>query len=297
MERTFDEGAMETVRRAYARQMLALAGVDDPALEAAFAAVRREAFLGPPPWRMMLGHGGYRTLPTADPVPIYQDVNVALAEARGVNNGSPALHAAWLHAMNLGPGARVVHVGAGAGYYTAILAQLVGPDGRVVAVEFDPGLAETARANLAHLPHVRVETGDGGGWPREPVDGVYVNFLVAHPAAAWIEGLRPGGRLIFPLGVPRRKPSPDGGRHTRHGAALLVERGAAGFSARSLGPVRFVCAEGPLLGTEREHESLGACFERGGIEFVRSLRWREPASAARSWYVGPDWSLGYDEAA
>jgi protein-L-isoaspartate(D-aspartate) O-methyltransferase len=48
----FDEAALAIVRRAYARQMLAVAGVEDAALEAAFATVRRERFIGPPPWQI-----------------------------------------------------------------------------------------------------------------------------------------------------------------------------------------------------------------------------------------------------
>ena len=78
------------------------------------------------------------------------------APERGVNNGSPSLHAGWLHALSLRDGERVAHVGAGTGYYTAILAELVGRKGRVLAIEFDPALTEAARANLADRPNVTV---------------------------------------------------------------------------------------------------------------------------------------------
>jgi protein-L-isoaspartate(D-aspartate) O-methyltransferase len=42
-------------------------------------------------------------------------------------------------------------------------------------------------------------------------------------------------------------------------------------------------------------EALKAAFETGGAQFVRSLRWNEPASPQRSWFVGSGWSLSYDE--
>jgi hypothetical protein len=74
------------VRRAYARQMLATLGVDNPAIEAAFAAAPREAFPGPPPWTASSPFGGTPPLPGADPVVLYQDLVVALDPARGVNN-------------------------------------------------------------------------------------------------------------------------------------------------------------------------------------------------------------------
>ena len=119
---TFDDRELATVRRAYARQMLALAGIRDaPRLEQAFATVAREAFLGPPPWRIVAQFGGYHVLPSAEPVLAYQDVRFALAPECGVNNGQPSLHARWLHHAGPRDGDRVAHIGAGTGYYTALL--------------------------------------------------------------------------------------------------------------------------------------------------------------------------------
>jgi len=291
----FDEEVLGTIRRAFARQMLAVAGVEgDPALEDAFAAVPRERFLGPPPWRMV-AHGGYRELPSSDPVLAYQDINFALAAERGVNNGSPSLHARWLHHAGLKAGSRVAHIGAGSGYYTALIAHLVGPEGRVTAVEFNPNLARLAERNLADHPNVTIVQGDGAEWPRDAVDCVYVNFLVQRPADPWIEQLDRGARLILPIGVPRPKPSPAGGTHTLYGAGLCVERTAAGFAARWLGPAFFVCAEGALAGGVDEAAALKSAFEKGGVEFVRSLRWKEPGKPGRCWFQSPDWSLSYDE--
>lgn len=293
----FSPEELAVIRRAYARQMLAAAGIPENArLEEAFAAVPRERFLGDPPWRMSRGPRGYDDVSSRDPAVLYQDTLFALASERGVNNGSPSLHARCLHELALQPGERVAHIGAGTGYYTALIAHLVGPDGHVVAVEFDPVLAERARANLADRPNVTVIGGDGAEWPHEPVDGVYVNFSVTRPAEAWVEHLKPGGRLIFPLGVPRPKPSPWGGTHALHGAGLCVTRQEGGFSVRWLGPAFFVCAEGELSQPGPEQEALRASFERGGIEFVRSLVWRDHAPPGRCWFTGSGWALSYDEA-
>ena len=297
MEGAFSEDEMAVIRRAYARQMLAAAGIEsDPRLEAALAAVARERFLGPPPWRIIGPLRSQEPLPSNDPAVLYQDVRVALAPGRGVNNGSPILHAGWLHALGLRAGERVAHIGAGTGYYTALLAHLVGDTGHVVAVEVDPALADLARANLADRPNVAVVSGDGAEWPREPVDGIYVNCSVERPAEAWIEGLRPGGRLVFPLGVPRPKPSPGGGFHALHGAGFCVTREAGGLRARWLGHAYFVCAEGTLSRPGPEREALKAAFEGGGIEFVRSLIWREPVLPQRCWFSGSGWALSYDDA-
>ena len=282
------------VRRAYAKQMLALAGIaEDPHLEDAFASVPRERYLGGPPWRVS-SFNGYRDFPSDDPVAIYQDINIALAPERGINNGSPSLHARWLHHAGLKRGDDVAHIGAGTGYYTALVAHLVGPKGRVTAVEFDPALAELARRNLFHLANVTVVEGDGGKWPNEMVDTVYVNFSVTRPADAWIDHLKPHGRLIFPLGVPRPRRSPAGGVHALHGAGLKIERRDHEFAAKWMGPAYFVCAEGSLEARDST-EALATAFQRGGIEFVRSLRWKQPCAFDRCWFVGSDWGLSYDE--
>lgn len=295
-ETAFTPEDMAVIRRAYARQMLALAGIaEDSGLEAAFAAVPRERFLGEPPWTLSRGAGGYEPLSSHDPVVLYQDVLLALASHRGVNNGSPSLHAGWLHALSLRDGERVAHIGAGTGYYTAIIAELVGEAGHVLAVEFDPVLANAARANLADRPNVTVVEGDGALWPQDDVDAIYVNFSVERPADAWIDHLKREGRLIFPLGLPRAKPSPWGGTHAIHGAGLRVTRRANGLAVQWLNRAFFVCAEGALSKAGPEREALQAAFESGGIEFVRSLIWRQTAPPGRCWFTGSGWALCYDE--
>lgn len=135
-----------------------------------------------------------------------------------MNNGSPSLHAKLLQALAVKPGDRIVHVGAGTGYYSAILSELVGPAGQVTAIEFDATLADQAARFLADRPNVTVICSDGAAWPQAPANGVYVNFGVIRPADRWIENLAPRGRLVFWLGGPGPQREGMGGRHSNGGA-------------------------------------------------------------------------------
>ena len=208
------------------------ARLDNTQLEDAFAAVPRESFLGKGPWRIMTPWSPYATVPEQDPALLYQDVVVALDEARGVNNGSPSLHANWMHLLAPRRGERVAHIGAGAGYYSAILAELVGREGSVTAIEFDAQRAQSAKQNLKNRSNVYVITADGRHWPQQPADVIYVNFATPRLAEAWIDNLAMGGRLLLPLGVPRE--SPTGGWRGLNAVAVLVQRLDQGFAARVL---------------------------------------------------------------
>jgi len=290
------EEELRIVRRAFARQIPAVAGVaGNTRLEAAFGQVRRERFLGSDPWMIVdIGRGLIR-LPANDPVYAYQDVLFALSPSRGVNNGGPSLHARLLDALSPEPGQKVVHLGAGTGYYTAILAELVGPEGAVTAVEIDPLLGRTARENLRDRANVDVVIGDAAAWPRQDVDRIYVNFAVTAPPAPWIERLSPAGRLVMPLGVPGEPNRPAGPRFSRHGGAFLIERRDAGFAASHICQAFFVHAEGgPAPDDDFAVERLQQSFRSGGAEFVKSLSWRSAAEANRCWFWSPEWSLSYD---
>src|SRR5580692_5456564 len=169
------ERELKIIRRAYGKQVTAAAGVGDPQVEAAFAAVAREDFLGPGPWHIVRWGGGYRATPDADPVYLYSDDVIGILAKRNLNNGQPSLHAALIAAAAPQPGEHVLHIGVGVGYYTAILAELVGATGRMTAIEYDAELAARATANLAQTPHVRVVHGDGTRIAFEPADVIYVN--------------------------------------------------------------------------------------------------------------------------
>jgi protein-L-isoaspartate(D-aspartate) O-methyltransferase len=287
------EDELAILRRGYAHQMVAMTGVPDAPLERAFATVKREAFLGPGPW---LVHG-FNVPPcrvrNPDPALIYQDVLVTLDEAHGVNNGSPSLHAMMLHALAVRPGETVLHVGAGSGYYTALLAELVGAHGRVTAVEIDPALAARAAENLRPWPNVTVIAGDGAAYPTEAVRRIYVNCAVAQPAASWLDRLEEGGTLVMPLGAPRPDATGTAAFVSANGALLLITHAEAGYAVRHLSPCRFVCAQGPLAGTAEQRLALFGAFGRGGQDFIGSLR-RGDSPPQRCWFWSPDWSLSYD---
>ncbi|MBY3365031.1 protein-L-isoaspartate O-methyltransferase family protein [Rhizobium laguerreae] len=291
----FTADELAVIRRAYAHQVVATAATTNPRIEAAFATVPREKFLGAPPWQIANLGGGYRPLPSSDLVLAYQDVLFALQTDKGVHNGSPSLHARLLAELDIQIGDRIAHIGAGTGYYSAILSELVGASGHVYAVEMDPDLAAHAQTALADRANVSVMNADGSQWPQEEVDAIYVNFAVARPAEPWIERLRPGGRLVLPLGVPRQDRPPKGGRHASHGAALRIERGEDGFAARWIGTAYFVCANGGLSIDDNEIEALTAAFRRGGIEFVKSLLWKTEPRIGRCWYIADQWALCYDD--
>jgi protein-L-isoaspartate(D-aspartate) O-methyltransferase len=209
---------IEDIRTFYARLMAANAGSRDPRLEAVFAEVPREAFLGPGPWRIVAGNGKITT-PSADPAHIYQNVLVALDDAKGINNGEPFLHAMWIGKLAPRPGEAICHIGAGTGYYTAVLARLVSPGGTVAAFELDKNLAELARQNLEAYGNVTVVHGDAVTTPLPPSDIIYVNAGVAAPPAGWLKALRPGGRMIFPWRPAERVP-----------LAVMVTRTEKGFA-------------------------------------------------------------------
>ena len=173
------------------------AGVRDPRIEAAFAAVRREDFVGSPPWR--IGSGGFLGVASSDdPARLYEDVLVAIDAERRINNGQPSLHAQSLDALGLRDGETVLQIGAGAGYYTAILAELVGAKGRVIAYEIAQDIAARAAANLSPYPQVEVRARSGvEDLPQ--ADAIYVSAAASHPVRAWLDALKPSGRLVFPL--------------------------------------------------------------------------------------------------
>jgi len=280
-------------RQIYARQILAKAGVArNDRLLSAFAKVPREKFVGPPPW-VYNDFRNYREMASDDPLVVYQDVLIGLDTKRGVNNGMPSLHAGALHALGIREGETVAHLGAGTGYYTAIIAELVGPSGVVIAVEYDEALAARARENLGRYGNVKVVEGDATEWPKEDADVVYANFALDHPPPAWIDNLAVSGRALFPLGIPMVENGRASG-FTRRAGFLIVDRRPSGFGARFLQPVSFVWAEGQEPPPPGRHEGLAEAFRsRRGYQ-IRSLRWREPPKG-EEWYGEESWGLSFDE--
>jgi protein-L-isoaspartate(D-aspartate) O-methyltransferase len=289
------------VRRAYAKQILAAAGVADAGIECAFAAIPREQFLGPGPWKMYrfaaASSGSYGATPEADPVYVYVDQVVGLVSERGINNGQPSLHAMLIASAQIQSGEHVVHVGAGTGYYSAIMAQLVGPTGRVTAVECDPALAERARECLSELSNVAVVEADGAAARLDAADVIYVNAGVTHPASPWLDGLADGGRLIIPLTTSANFPVPgtvfDPIKAMRSGAYFRIQRRGPVFESRGLLPTMIIPAHGRAR-DEANEQALAEAFAKGGWHRVAQLVRDEDLPEDKCWLRGSGWSLTYD---
>lgn len=192
-----ERASIDEIRGFYARLMAAASKSADPRLERAFESVPREAFFPPGPWKIGLDQQYFET-PSADPVYLYQNALVALDADKKINNGEPLLHAAWIGAAAPQRGEAITHIGAGTGYYTAILSMLVLPDGTVTAFEIEERLAESARRNLEPFEGVSVVNADATSKRLPKSDLIYVNAGVAAPPADWLRALKPGGRMIFP---------------------------------------------------------------------------------------------------
>ena len=195
---------IEDCRRFYAEEIRIAAGLNSGPLTEAFARVPREQFLGPSPWQivspdMLSREKAYVT--TENPQDLYHNVLIALDPKRHLNNGQPSALAHWINALDLKTGDRVFHLGCGVGYYTAILAEVVGTSGSVVGVEVDPGLAARAKQNLTTYPHVTVHAADGASFDPGECDAMLINAGVTHPQTLWLNRLLPGGRLVLPLTV------------------------------------------------------------------------------------------------
>jgi protein-L-isoaspartate(D-aspartate) O-methyltransferase len=269
---------VEAHRLFFAKLVTAQAGIPPGSeLADALASTPREQFVGPPPWRVFTRSGYVETL-TDDPAVLYQDVVVSLGSGGPLNNGQPTLHSFCLAALAPKKGERVVHVGAGTGYYTTLLAKLVGESGVVDAYEIEPTLAQRATDNLAAFPNVTVHARSGAEGTLPACDVLYVNAGATEPLAVWLDALRPMGRLLFPM-------TPDAGV----GAMLLVTKQEDGsFGARFLLQAQFV----PCIGARNEatEQKLAEAFRNSNWTKVKSLH-RNGEADDSCWCSGPGWWL------
>ncbi|MBV8523563.1 MAG: methyltransferase domain-containing protein [Acetobacteraceae bacterium] len=248
--------AIQTIRRGFAEELRSVANLRSSALVEAFATVPRECFVGPGPWRVRssINAAQYWTTEDADPRHVYHDVLIALDEARGLNNGQPSLWASLLDHLNLSRGEHVLHLGCGTGYYSAIMAEIVGSHGSVTALEIDEGLAEQARRALEPWRQATVITADVASYHPGLVDAIVASAGATHPRAVWLDSLNRGGRLLIPLTA-----------EDRGGVMLLATRQDADvFAARLIRSVGFI----ELIGV-RDPEAqrrLKAALARGNID-------------------------------
>lgn len=143
-----------------------------------------------------------RFLPAAQRPRAHEDHPLPLWH--GQTSSQPSTVAAMLRLLQVPVGARVLDVGAGSGWTTALLARLVGPGGGVLGLELDPGLAQWGAANVraSDQPWARVEPATPGALGR-PVDGGWDRILVsASPRSlpdVLVDQLADGGRLVIPV--------------------------------------------------------------------------------------------------
>jgi protein-L-isoaspartate(D-aspartate) O-methyltransferase len=201
-------------------------------------------------------------LPGMPPEVAYRDD--AIVTRRGPDgqptssSSQPTIMAIMLDQLGLEPGQRVLEIGAGTGYNAALMKYLVGPSGTVVTVDLDQDVAREAAAHLAAAgyPEVTVAAGDGAeGYPAgAPYDRVIATVGVSDLAPAWLDQLRPDGRIVVPLDLRGSQRSIAFERASEAGVA----GGAPGaddvpgvWQSRSVVPCGFMRMRGSLAGPER----------------------------------------------
>ena len=207
-----------TLRERMVEQQIAARGLRDPGLLAAFRSVPREEFV---------------SATYADQA--YQDSPLPIESGQTISQ--PYIVALTIDAAGIKPGDKVLEVGAGSGYAAAVIGRIAD---EVTAVERHQILVEMARNRLLRLGYhnIKIVEGDGTlGWPEEaPFDAIVAAASGSHVPHSWIAQLKPGGRIVMPIGEP-------------HGAQSLVKvtkEDDGTLRREDLGGVRFV----PLIGAE-----------------------------------------------
>jgi protein-L-isoaspartate(D-aspartate) O-methyltransferase len=292
---------LDAYRRFFAEDIQICGNLRTTALVDALASVPRERFLPPGPW-VIRGEADFqsppRKTPSDDPRFIYHNIAVAIDQTRMLFNGAPSLVGACIDALALESGHRVMHVGGGTGYYSSLIAHVVGAAGAVTVVEVDEGLARQAAANLADRPWVTVRHGDGRGITDGPFNAIIVNAGVTHPEPEWLSSLAPGGRLVLPLTAAFGAPSAGAGAAPSVGAAVafgstmptiskglmvLVTRvgDTDHYSARVVTFVAIYSAVG--LRDEAANAELGRAMSRMPIPPLRRFRTDAHEADATCW--------------
>lgn len=131
------------------------------------------------------------------------DIDTALPIGFGQTNSQPYTVRLMLEWLEVEPGDKVLDVGSGSGWTTALLSYLVGPKGKVYAVEIVPELVEFGRANCQRLGLKNVEFYKAGktyGLPRHaPYDRILVSASAKQPPPELLNQLKPGGKIVIPI--------------------------------------------------------------------------------------------------
>jgi protein-L-isoaspartate(D-aspartate) O-methyltransferase len=208
-------------RGAMVERQLRQRGISDERLLAAMNKVPRHEFVSPQNW-----------------AEAYADHPIVIGEQQ--TTSQPYMIAAMIQAAQVKPEDRVLEIGAGSGYQTALLAELAS---QVFAVERYASLTETARNTLERLGYrnARVVTGDGSlGLPEAaPFDAIIVSAAAPRIPPALMEQVAIGGRLVVPVGdsdqqllqVVERNPDGTARVRTLEGCRFVPLIGQQGFAA------------------------------------------------------------------
>ncbi|HXE35575.1 MAG TPA: methyltransferase domain-containing protein [Verrucomicrobiae bacterium] len=263
---------LEDCRAFYAEEIRFAVNVATPGLVEAFARVLRENFLGRAPWYIgsaetralsATGMGQMSYLTVEDPRDLYHNVVVSIDRSKDLNNGQPGSLARWIDALALKPGDRAFHLGCGVGYYTAIIAEIVGTSGSVVGLELQTDLAARAKENLAAYANVTVHAGDGASFDPGPCDRILVNCGVTHPQNIWLDRLQDGGQLVVPFTMAI---NPALGQ----GIMTKIVRNGSGYSAEMVSPVA-IFSGGNLRDPVLE-PLMAKALRSGGLLKLKSVR-------------------------
>jgi len=264
--------SLRDARRLYAEELRHCAGVRSDLVVQAFATVPRERFLAPGPWTLLPSAALERAFitPDADPRRLYHNVLVPIDASRRLNNGEPALWARLLDQLELGSGQHVVHVGAGTGYYSAIMSEIVGRGGKVTAIEIDPMLAAQAEINLARWKQTAVITANGFTHEPEPADAIVVNAGVTDIALPWLDALEETGKLLVPLTIDDENLPAATGLRSGWGAYLTIQRRGWRYAVAMASRVGIF----PCIGGRDPSASakLKAALKNSDWPAIRSLR-------------------------
>lgn len=278
--------SLDAVRLTYANAVGAAASVKYRPIVEAFAAVARERFLFAGPWQLPVpGSDTVDETPDEDPRHIYVDRLVTLDAVKGLNNGVPSFWAGLLEQLKPLPGERAIHAGAGTGYYSAIIAHLVGSSGAVLAIEYEPHLAAHAAHAFASQPSVEVIQGDAIKSAHGEADVIVASAGMDVVPLSWVGLLRDGGRLLVPLTAPAQQ----FGDRIGGGAMLLVRRRGPCFDAKFVSGT-FIYH---LMGSRSETASQRLAEAFGSSSWppvIASLRLDDRPDAS-AWLVGEGWWL------
>jgi len=256
-------------RRFLAEEIRVSANIRSTLLVDALATVPRERFLPRGPWHIR-GVGDTCPRPTddADPRHVYHDVAIAIDAGRNLYNGQPSLIARWIDELGIAPGEHVLHIGCGSGYFTSLIAHVVGPAGRVDALDVDAELAVRARVSLSDQPWVHVRHSNGSSGLPSNVNVVLVHAGATHVIDAWLDALADNGRLLVPLTV--EFPGMPGG--IGKGVMLLVTRRQNEWSARVLSTMAVAIYSLKDLRDESIAGRFGQAMTTGAVLKIRRVR-------------------------